>query len=263
MASRSYKPSRRGSFVVTRVLQRGVNPPVYEIEFQHGYSIQVHGGSGRSDTVYAMKPHDTRFREGSAKTSPGVESRRAMQHAAIQAVLGKLGNKSPASFFVDSDGDVAARVEGGVSRRGRGGAGGALHALKAREAREIAVLLKAAGYTNPKMWARKLVREGMGPYEVAERIRHGKSGIGSLGHSHGMRDAGPRSVRRAPPLPSGAVRTMAALLRKAGVARPEAKAAELLRKGIGPGELAFRLRVEGVRDPGRKRRATIKKRTRS
>lgn len=122
-----------------------------------------------------------------------------------------------------------------------------LPALLAREVREMADMLKQAGYSNPSLSARKLSREGMGPHELAERIRHGKSGMGSLHHSHGMRDASPR---RAPPLPTGDVLAMARMLTKAGTSSPITKARALAHEGIGPAELAFRLKVD-TRPPGR------------
>ena len=75
---------------------------------------------------------------------------------------------------------------------------------------------------------------------------------------HGRRDAS-----RPPPLPSHEVRTMATMLSKAGVPRPATSAQRLAQEGIGPAELAFRLKVD-TRPPARSRtrRRTTKKRTR-
>ncbi len=80
------------------------------VEFNDGLSIQVHGGHGRSDLLYAMRPSDMRH-EG---RSPGPESRREYQYAALKAVLGD----KEAKFHLDHDGDVVAvRADGGLTEQ--------------------------------------------------------------------------------------------------------------------------------------------------
>jgi hypothetical protein len=53
-----------------------------------------------------------------------------------------------------------------------------------REVVEMAELLEAADY-DPKH-ALRLNREGMGPEELAGRLRHPGRGVGGLGHSHNI-----------------------------------------------------------------------------
>jgi hypothetical protein len=74
----------------------------HRVEFNDGFSVQVHSGSGRDDILYAMHPYDTRLEQ----RAPGPESRRDYQYAALKAVLGD----KPADFVVDHDGDVQARL---------------------------------------------------------------------------------------------------------------------------------------------------------
>ncbi len=101
-----YRPSKAWHTIkVDRVVpSHGGN----RVEFEDGFSIQVHGGSGRSDLLYAMKPTDMRFEN----RSQGPERRREYQYAALKAVLGD----QQADFVVDHDGDVMAYLkEGAVS----------------------------------------------------------------------------------------------------------------------------------------------------
>lgn len=74
----------------------------HSVEFNDGFSVQVHGGSGRDDILYAMRPYDMRLEQ----RAPGPESRRDYQYAALKAVL----DGKPADFVVDYDGDVQARL---------------------------------------------------------------------------------------------------------------------------------------------------------
>lgn len=73
------------------------------VEFEDALAVTVHGGHGRSDLLYAMKPVDLRHEN----RSPGPESRREYQYAALVAVL----DGRPAEFVVDSDGDVRANLK--------------------------------------------------------------------------------------------------------------------------------------------------------
>lgn len=72
----------------------------HRVEFNDDLSIQVHRGHGRNDLLYAMKPSDMRHEN----RSPGPESRREYQYAALLAVL----NGKEAEFFLDREGDVIA-----------------------------------------------------------------------------------------------------------------------------------------------------------
>jgi hypothetical protein len=95
-----YKPGKEWKLkVIDRVVP---SHGAHRVEFQDGLSIQVHGGSGRDDLLYAMKPMDMRHEN----RSPGPESRREYQYAALRAVLGDR----PADFIVDHDGDVRAAL---------------------------------------------------------------------------------------------------------------------------------------------------------
>jgi hypothetical protein len=96
--SHVYKPSKAWHLhIVDRVVP---SHGAHRVEFQDGLSIQVHAGSGRSDLLYAMRPHDMRYQG----RSPGPESRREYQYAALRAVLGA----EPATFILDADGDIRA-----------------------------------------------------------------------------------------------------------------------------------------------------------
>ena len=93
-----YKPAKTWKLrVVDRIVP---DAGAQRVEFKDGFSIQVHGGSGRGDQLYAMRPYDMRLEQ----RSPGPESRREYQYAALVAVL----NGRPATFLIDSDGDVRA-----------------------------------------------------------------------------------------------------------------------------------------------------------
>jgi hypothetical protein len=97
-----YKPGKLYKHLkVTRVVPSN---GAYSVEFNDGFSVQVHGGSGRDDLLYAMHPYDTRLEQ----RAPGPESRRDYQYAALKAVLGD----KPADFVVDHDGDVRAVLTG-------------------------------------------------------------------------------------------------------------------------------------------------------
>jgi hypothetical protein len=101
MATRRHKQYKPGKTWRLRVVDRVVpSHGAHRVEFQDGLSIQVHSGSGRSDLLYAMRPSDMRFQG----RSPGPESRREYQYAALRAVLGA----EPATFVLDADGDVRA-----------------------------------------------------------------------------------------------------------------------------------------------------------
>jgi hypothetical protein len=65
-----------------------------------------------------------------------------------------------------------------------------------------------------------------------------------------LESTGGRDALRPPALPSASVRTMTAMLTKAGYPRPGSSATRLAREGVGPAELAFRLRVD-TRPPAR------------
>lgn len=96
--SHVYKPGKTWRLrVVDRVVP---SHGARRVEFEDGLSIQVHAGSGRSDLLYAMRPTDMRHQG----RSPGPESRREYQYAALRAVLGA----EPATFILDADGDVRA-----------------------------------------------------------------------------------------------------------------------------------------------------------
>lgn len=95
-----YKPAKTWRLrVVERVVPEAGN--AQRVEFQDGLSIQVHGGHGRSDLLYAMRPYDTRLEQ----RSPGPETRREYQYVALKTVLGD----QKATFVVDHDGDVVAK----------------------------------------------------------------------------------------------------------------------------------------------------------
>ena len=104
----AYRPSKNWKLhKVERIVPDAGNAK--RVEFNDGLSIQVHSGHGRSDILYAMRPYDTRLEQ----RSPGPESRREYQYAALKAVLGD----TEAKFFTDSDGDVIAiRADGGLSQ---------------------------------------------------------------------------------------------------------------------------------------------------
>jgi hypothetical protein len=112
--SKLYRPSKAWRLhAVDRVVP---SHGAHRVEFNDGLSIQVHTGSGRSDLLYAMRPSDMRL-EG---RSPGPESRREYQYAALRAVLGA----EPATFILDADGDVRAERSSVSSRGGIHEAGG-------------------------------------------------------------------------------------------------------------------------------------------
>lgn len=54
------------------------------------------------------------------------------------------------------------------------------------EMRENERLLKAAGYKDPKAYAARLVREGIGPEELRDRMRWAYGSVGSLNYTHGF-----------------------------------------------------------------------------
>lgn len=96
-----YRPSKAKKHLkVARVVP---SHGTWRVEFEDNFSIQVHGGSGRSDLLYAMKPIDMSY-EG---RSPGPETRRDYQYLALKAVLGDRS----ADFVIDHDGDVMAYLK--------------------------------------------------------------------------------------------------------------------------------------------------------
>ena len=58
---------------------------------------------------------------------------------------------------------------------------------RAREIVEMSTMLRRKGYAHPYLYARKLSREGIGPYELESLLRHRHGEVGSLGYTHGFK----------------------------------------------------------------------------
>lgn len=104
--ARSFRKPSKKALDLARVVAVRPQHGAYEVEFWDGMSIQVHQGSGLRGRWYAMRPLDLRH-EG---RSPGPETRRVMQYAAISAaVITALGRTGVLlDFKLDHDGDVLA-----------------------------------------------------------------------------------------------------------------------------------------------------------
>lgn len=70
-----------------------------------------------------------------------------------------------------------------------------VHAAQLRDRNEMRDLLKNSGY-DPRD-AERLQAEGMGPFELKDRLRHVPGSMGSLGYTHGLKWDGPAELDRA------------------------------------------------------------------
>jgi hypothetical protein len=55
------------------------------------------------------------------------------------------------------------------------------------EAHDMAEILREHGFVTPRAYARRLTREGIGPFELQARLDTAPRGWGSLEYTHGFR----------------------------------------------------------------------------
>lgn len=118
---------------------------------------------------------------------------------------------------------------------------------QAEEILEMSALLKRRGFAYPQLYARKLSREGVGPYELEHVLRFRPGSIGSLEYTHGFkrtaqRDPSPHHTpghHRTKSAPSFATQT-----------KISKKIRLLVREGYGPKQAAaIAYRYYGVARP--------------